>query len=482
MTNNWLVFDIGTTATKAALVRADGTIIQSTTGEYETYHQAEGRSEQHAADWWQAVVNAIGSLESAQGAEAIVITGQMQNVILLDEQDAPVRPVILYNDTRAHQEASQVVEHIGGDRLRQLTGNDQDAGSLLAKLLWLAKNEPESIGRASRLVFGAADYIVGKMTGRFVTDSTTASTTGLLDIRTRQIIAPDVFETLKLESVVPLMPEVVPGGTQVGLLDGQVADSLGLTPDIPVYLAPGDAGCATIGAGSGKVGPAYAYMGTSGWVAFTAESPASPDTGVITLAHPRSDRFIQVAPMMAAGANLEWIRDLFGQDDYDALISNSLQEAPSRLLYLPYLNGERAPFSDPFARGTFVGLNANTSKQDIYRAVLEGVGYAYRHMLDALLTQKPPQLMMTGGGTRSVALCQLFADILGLTVQVVADAENVGIRGAVMSVQAGSYQLNPAHSFEPAGDRAIYDAKYQLFRELYPALQAMFGELAKIPL
>jgi len=484
----WLAYDIGTTGTKAALIES-GEVLASVTKTYETHFGDSGVVEQNAVDWWEAMVNATRELPDANTADAMVITGQMQNVILLDESLEAVRPVILYNDTRAHAEIDKVLEKVGANNLRRATGNHQDAGSLLGKLLWLSEEEPESLQRAKHLVFGAADYIVAKLTGTVMTDTTTASTTGLLDINRRIALASLIFESAGLQSVIKLLPKMMAGGTQAGALSALTAEALGLSSGVPVYLAPGDAGSATIGAGSGDIGTAYGYIGTSGWVAFTADSPADPDHGVITLIHPQFDRYIQVAPMMTAAGNIDWITELFQEESIATVIEKGLAQKPSNLIYLPYLNGERAPFSDPFARGVLIGMNPQTTRADLYRAALEGVVYAYNHILDALAPPTISHIMLTGGGSKSLTWCQLFADILGFPVKVAGDAENVGLRGAIRAAEvasgvADSYLIEDvpvAHLLRPNTEyQDLYDQKYYVFRKSYEMLKPVLEDAEKL--
>ncbi len=494
MIKKWLAFDIGTTSTKAALVDKDGCILRMVSREYPTNTAEGGVMEQNAIDWWQAALEASHELEAANEVEAIALTGQMQDLILLDATGEPMRPVILYSDTRARAEADEVIALIGSDQLRALTGNDQDAGGLLAKLLWLRKNEGETLGKARHLLLGAADYLAFKMTSRAVSDTTTASTTGLLNIATCTALDDSVFAELGLnllrEDEAHLLPEITSGGTSVGTLTSSAAEALGLQAGIPVHHGPGDAGATTLGAGSGEAGAAYLYLGTSGWVAFTSPDRADPAQGVITLAHPHPGHYIQVAPLLTAGGNLEWVRDLFHSDDYDSLIKHALQRPSISLLYLPYLNGERSPIRDPLARGAFVGIDATTNKADLYRAVLEGVIYAYRHAIDALMPVFPEMVTLTGGGTRSQAWCQLFADILSIPVAIFSNAENVGIRGAVLAAQvtvrerdnfAASDFLPVAAVLKPQTEtRSHFDQKYQLFRKLYPVLKPIYIDMASL--
>ena len=183
------------------------------------------------------------------------------------------------------------------------------------------------------------------------------------------------------------------------------------------------------------------------------------------------------------------MRDLFGEADYEGLIGAALERPIADILYLPYLGGERAPFSDPFARAAFIGMSGTTARADMYRAAIEGVAYAYAHALDALLPERPKTFVLTGGGARSIPWCQLFADVLGQPVSIAEDAENVGVRGALLAVHVASGRLK---SYTPAGYFPIrtiltpnsdlvarYARKYAVFRAAYPALKPIFAALAR---
>lgn len=488
MTKTWLAFDIGSTGTKAALVDDAGKLLRSASCDVPTRSAPGGVVEQDVDDWWRAVCQTSRALDARDAADAIALTGQMQDVILLRADGEATRPVILYSDTRAYAEAKQIGERFGAERLRELTGNDQDAGSLLAKLLWLTIHEPSSVAASRWLLLGAADTIAFKMTGVAASDTTTASTTGLMHLASRTALDRAVFEQLGIEDCIRLLPSFIPGGACVGALSSSAAAALGLRPGLPVHCGPGDAGATTLGAGSGEIGAAYAYLGTSGWIAFTAARRSPPERGVITLAHPDPALYIQVAPLLTAGGNLEWVRNLFGTDDYERVISEALAAPPGNLVYLPYLRGERSPFSDPHVRGAFVGLQMDTSKRDLYRAVLEGVVFAYRHALDSLSPESTETLTLTGGGARSRQWCQLFSDILCLPVAVSDDVGNVGVRGAVLAAQVASGERQ---RYAPPGDfpadvllrpnlshATHYEKQYAVFRDLYPALKSIFGRLA----
>ena len=191
--------------------------------------------------------------------------------------------------------------------------------------------------------------------------------------------------------------------------------------------------------------------------------------------------------MMTSAGNLDWLQNIFAGDSHEEIIRGALDRDASKLVFLPYLQGERAPFDDPFARGAFIGLSAQTAKTDLWRAVLEGMIFAYRHTLSALAPQFPETLTLIGGGARNRHLNQLFADIMGLPIQLPPAAEQAGLYGALRSVEvalgsASDYQLPLASGTDilqpDTGLREHYDGKYQHFLAAYLALKPLFRQLA----
>jgi xylulokinase len=488
---HFMAVDLGTTGAKAVLFDADGRALTSTYRDYPTHSAEGGVVEQRVTDWWSALDAITRELTASRGApDAIALTGQMQNAILLDAQGQPVRPVILYSDTRAQPEADAVNAALGAARLEQLTGSAPGPAGLLAKLRWIATREPNALARTATILLGAADAAAFHWCGAQASDTTTASTTGLMALEARAWLDDSLFEAAGLHAIRAKLPLLLPGGALAGHVSDAAATRSGLKPGTPIYLGPGDAGATTLGAGSGEPGSAYLYLGSSGWVAFTSARRPAAETGVFTLAHPRTAHFIAVAPLLTAGGNLDWIKGIAGAPDYVQLIDSALTAHPSSLIYLPYLNGERSPFNDPLARGAFIGLNASHTRADLARAVLEGVALAYRHVLDTLLPAPPAALILTGGGARSPGWSQMLADVTGVAVDVAADARNVGARGAVLAAQvargeAPSYGLTVERSarFQPnAAAHTRFSRQYALFRDAYPALRPLFarqGEVSK---
>lgn len=479
----WLTFDIGTTGTKAALLDDTLRVLSSAYAGYATHSAESGVMEQNSDEWLVAAIDAAGRLD-AQSADAIVITGQMQDVILLDKDGKPTHPVILYSDTRAYAEAEAINAELDADRLTALTGNEQGAGGLLAKLRWLYQYQPQALERAQVLLVGAGQVLVHQLTGSAAADTTTASTTGLMQLDSRAWLPTDVMSRAIGSDMDALLPPLVNGGTQMGVVTNGAAARFGVRAGIPVYLAPGDAGAATLGAGAGESGQTYAYVGTSGWVAYTSEQRGDPSQGVFTLAHPHRERTICIAPLLTAGGNFDFAKSLFGADSHAELFEAALAQPPTSLIYLPYLKGERSPFSDPFARGAFIGLQAAHTAHDLTRAVLEGVAFAYKHALDALIRTPISRLMVTGGGAQSLGWCQLLADVTGIAVAIADDAEHVGLRGAVLSAQVArgersNYALEqmPTTLLMPREDDALrvhYEKQYGHYRAAYLVLKDLF--------
>ena len=482
----WLAFDIGTTGTKAALLDESLRVTASGYAGYPTHSADGGIMEQSTADWLDAATTATREL-GAQSADAIVITGQMQDVILLDNTGKPTTPVILYSDTRAHEEGAIINAELGAERLTALTGNEQGASGLLAKLRWLRRHQPQALASARVLLVGAGQVLAYHLPGNISADTTTTSTTGLMQIDTRIWLPANLLTQAIGGDISALLPPLVNGGAQVGAVNAASADKLGVRANIPVYLAPGDAGAATLGAGAGESGQPYGYVGTSGWVAYSSDERGNPSTGVFTLVHPQAERFICVAPLLTAGGNFEFAHQLFGAESHEAMFDAALAQPPSTLIYLPYLNGERSPFSDPFARGAFIGLQGAHTQHDLTRAVLEGVAFAYKHALDALIDTPITRLMLTGGGAQSEGWCQLLADITDVAVAIADDAEHVGLRGAVLAAQvargeSSDYALEqpPAKVLIPQANTELrdhYAKQYAHFRAAYPALKALFSAM-----
>ena len=423
---------------------------------------------------------------------AILLSGQMQDLILLDDEDA-LGNAVLYADGRAQDEAAAIQVEIGAQTLTAITGNEQGPASVLAKWKWLQIHEPQRLASARALLVGAHDYVGWRLCGTVGADYTTASTTGLVDLSQRAW-ASAMLTHLGLSPM--LLPPLRRTGETLGKVTAAAASATGLPVGTPVLVGVGDLGATTVGVGAGEPGTAYAYLGTSGWIAASLpEAIPMPERGVFTLIHPDGRRFVQVAPMVTAGGNLEWLRSQLAGDGADPISFERLNDAAAAaplgsggLLYLPYLKGERSPFSDPDVRAAFLGISASTTRAELVRAVMEGTALAFRALHEALgLTIGP--LRLAGGGANSPLWAQILADVLGGPVQVVAQPGEAPARGAaILAGQALGWfdSLAPDADFFPTAstyspvteESEAYPRLYAIFAQLYPLLRTTYGDLA----
>jgi xylulokinase len=495
-----IALDIGTTGTKAALVDRAGQLLATGYADYPTYASVGGVVEQEPEDWWHATCLALAQLwhnapaHAAQQVAAVSLSGQMQDLILLGAQGALGR-AMLYVDSRAQVEAARLLEKIGAAELVRITGNDQGATSLLAKWLWLQAHDPERLAACRKILVGAHEYVGWHLYGAAGADYTTASTTGLLDLQEKRW-------SFELLDALGLDADKLPGLHAATSVQGEVtaaaSAATGIPAGTPVLRGAGDLAATTVGVGAGEPGRLYAYLGTSGWIAASLDSARpNPEAGVFTLRHPDPARYIQVAPMLTAGGNLEWFREQVASTkaqaaSYDELnaLATAAATGSGGVIYLPYLAGERSPFSDPKARGAFIGLSTQTTQADLARAVMEGVAFAYRSLRDTLGLSSSGPLYLAGGGAKSPLWPQILADVLAAPVQVVEAPGDAAARGAaiIAGVGLGWYSsFAPGDEFFPVAQRFTplvehsqrYDALYPVFQALYPQLRAAFAQLAE---
>jgi xylulokinase len=500
MTETIIALDIGTTGTKAALVDGAGRLLATGYADYPTYTASGGVVEQEPADWWRATCAALAELwhaaaaDAAQRVAAVALSGQMQDLILLGAEGAIGR-AILYSDTRAQVEAVGIAEEISQAELTRITGNEQGASSLLAKWLWLQTHEPQRLAACRKILVGAHEYIGWHLYGAAGADYTTAATTGLLDLNANRWSF-DLLTALGLDA--DKLPGLHAATSVQGEVTAAASAATGIPAGTPVFRGAGDLAATTVGVGAGEPGRLYCYLGSSGWIAASLDHAVpQPSAGIFTLRHPDPQRYIQVAPMLTAGGNVDWWRTQLvaggGRQASYAELNDLVAAAPvgsGGVIYLPYLAGERSPFSDPNARGAFIGLSTHTTPAELARAVLEGVAFAYRSLRDALQIQQKGPLYMVGGGAKSPIWPQILADVLACPVQVVAAPGDAAARGAaiIAGVGLGWYpSFTPAADFFPVTHSCAPQAEasqryadlYSVFQQLYPQLRPAFTELAK---
>lgn len=484
-------FDVGTTAVKGVLVDLAGHAALTKSINIPTLTE-NGHLEQ-APDTWLEAFQAISreftvSISPADIA-GIVMSGQMQDLILLDEALSPVCNAILYSDGRAVEEARELESICGAELFLTVTGNRCDGSLPLPKLMWVKKNRPDLYAQTAHVLISSKDYLIAHLTGVCCGDVTACSTAGAMDIRKK------CWDTSLLDAAAvspALFPALHASHDQVGIVLPDAAADCGYLPGTPVYAGVGDAGATTLASGISCPGQYNINLGTSGWVATVSDGPLLADAGVFNLAATTPDCYINVAPFLNAGNVHRWISSVFSKCketiDYAAMskLLNASEPGSHGVLFLPYLVGERFPVLDPDIRGSYVSLTPQTSAADMARACLEGVAFSIRQGLEMLETP-PKTLSLIGGGGRESVWCQILADVLGKEVSVFRDAETLPALAVASSALLAMQRISSYAQFtgaicseenrvlyrpDPAAHR-MYGPLYDRYRRLYPALKEL---------
>ncbi len=503
-----LGIDLGTSATKTVLFHEDGRAVCEAAREYPLLQPRNGWAEQRPEDWWEAARATIRAVLQKSGAAArdirgIGISGQMHGLVLLDEKGAALRPAILWCDGRTGEECAEITEKLGRDRLIAITANPALTGFTAGKILWVRRHEPD-IYKKARHILLPKDYVRFKLTGEYFSEMSDASGTNLLDVPKRRW-SRDVLDMLDIDPA--LLPPLKESCDRAGNVTKEAAEETGLHPGTAVAAGAGDNAAAAVGTGVVKTGKAFITIGTSGVIFAHSDTVQIDPLGrVHTFCAAVPGAYTVMSCSLAAGLSLKWFRDTFcmaecetaarmGVDPY-VLLSEEAAKAPAgagRLLFLPYLMGERSPILDSNARGAFIGLSAIHTRRDMLRAVMEGVVYSQRQNLDVLrgMGVAPDTMLATGGGAKSPLWRGMMADMFGMPVQTVANTEGPALGAAILAgVACGLYGdisaaceklIRENAPVAPSdGHRAAYDAMYAVYTSLYPGLKNAYGALAAL--
>ena len=477
-----LILDVGSTALKAVLYDRTGSAVASATQLLTTQTRSDGSVEQDSRQWWAATQAAVSELPFRADVCAIGLAGSMQNLIALSSTGEPIGPAILYSDRRLDQhEVAALRDRLPGD-YGQRTGNHLDPAHSILKLMRLERFLPGlPLDADTGFLFGAKDAVIKRLTGRSVIDPTTAATTGLYNIGSG---AWD--ETLLAAAGVgsAQMPQILAADAVVAPLADEAAAALGLPRGIPVHNGAGDGAAATWGAFADAPNTAYAYIGTTGWVAGTMDlADACPPRDSYTLADPvKGSRAIVITPFLCAGAALDWLSEITSLP-VEMLLEHAKADGDGpHPLFLPYLFGERSPFEDRAVRGAFLGLDRGHGPGALCRAVLEGIAFAVRHNLEAAGLPRQP-LTVIGGGARSPLQQRFLAEALNRPVIAPAASQEMPALGiyrmlaprlGFQPVQqlTGSVTVEPNLARAEAADRRYrgYLAASDFARELPPTM------------
>jgi xylulokinase len=499
--------DVGTTGTRAVVVRPDGHVMGTTTGDHQPMRMPRpGWAEQDPEDWWQATILAVrGALQQAQVAggdiAAIGLSGQMHGVVCLDKANAVLRPALLWCDQRSQAQCDWITAKVGAERLIELVSNPALTGFSAPKLLWVRDNEPAIYERTARFLL-PKDYIRFRLTGEFATEVSDASGTLLFDVTHRRW-SKELLEALDIDPQV--LPRAFESPEVTGQVTAQTALLTGLKAGTLVVGGGGDQAASAVGNGIVLPGLTSATLGTSGVIfAYTDAPKLDPQGRIHTFCHAVPGKWHVMGVTQGAGLSLRWFREQLaaseawyaretGEDVYDLIIREAERVTPGShgLLFLPYLMGERTPHLDAQARGMWFGLTAAHTRGHLIRAILEGVAFSLRDSLEIFSELKIPveQIRVSGGGSRSFLWRQIQADIYGKDVVTLRESEGSAFGAALLAgVGSGIYSsleesaqeaLQVRECLSPRQENVrLYNRQYDVYRQLYPTVKKLTHELA----
>lgn len=522
-------YDIGTTGVKTCLFEISDTIrlVASAMEGYELTILKDGGAEQDPDDWWRAMCKTTKSVLHdnhilADQIEGVSFCSQAQGLVLVDKDCNPVRPAMSYMDQRANNEFKATMSRgftISGLNVFKLAKSLKITGAVAGsakdpvyKYKWVEHNEPEVFRKVFQWL-DVKEYIIGKCTGRFVMTRDSAFATMLYDTRKgHEGFSSEICRMLKVN--MDHLPEIVNSTDMVGKIRKEAAGQLGLLEGTPVFGGGVDSALTGVGSGAVAPGDTHIYCGTSGWVS-TVMTEQKSDlislmAGVVGV---QPGHFNYYAELETAGKCLEWVKNHLALDEinvylekkhvcesqesvytslYDYMMEAIKNVAPGSngVIFTPWLHGNRCPFEDPNARGIFFNISLSTRKRDMIHAVLEGVCYHLRWLMEAQekTVKTSDVIRFVGGGALAPLTCQLLSDILGRPVETVVEPQNIGAMGAAILIGVG---LNLFEDVSVAKDivrvktrylpneacKAIHDRNFDTFKKLYSSNKGHFKRL-----
>lgn len=413
--------------------------------------------------------------------------GQMHGLVVLDKEDKVIRPAILWNDGRTGEETDYLNQVIGKDKLSEYTANIAFAGFTAPKILWMKNKEPENFAKIEKIML-PKDYLAYKLSGVHCTDVSDASGMLLLDVKNR-CWSDEMCEICGIRK--EQLAQIFESYEVVGTLLPEIAEELGLSPEVKVIAGAGDNAAAAVGTGTVGDGMCNISLGTSGTIFISSRSFCVDSNNALhAFAHADGKYHLMGCMLSAASCNKWWMDDIIGTSDYAKEQAEITGLGENHVFFLPYLMGERSPHNNPNARGTFIGMTMDTTRADMTQAVLEGVAFALRDSFEVAksLGIHIERTKICGGGAKSPLWKKIMANVLGIKVDMIESEEGPGYGGAILAaVGCGEFA-----SVEEAADKLVkvvgtvepdpeltakYEERYQQFRQIYPACKELFDKI-----
>ena len=482
--------DLGTSAVKLLLMDGAGKIQKIVSREYPLYFPHPGWSEQKPEDWYAQTMDGMKELLSEcdrSQVAGISFGGQMHGLVILDENDEVIRPAILWNDGRTTEECDYLNHEIGKETLSKYTANISFTGFTAPKILWVKNKEPENFARIRKIML-PKDYIAYKLSGVHCTDVSDASGMLIFDVKNR-CWSKEMCEICGIRE--DMLARVFESYEAVGTILPEVAAELGIPETVKIVAGAGDNAAAAVGTGTVGDGMCNISLGTSGTVFISSKNfGVDKNNALHAFAHADGHYHLMGCMLSAASCNKWWMDEIIGTKDYAAEQKEITKLGENHVYFLPYLMGERSPHNNPNARGTFIGMTMDTTRADMTQAVLEGVAFALRDSFEVAksLGIQIERTKICGGGAKSPLWKKMIANILNIKVDVIESEEGPALGGAMLAAvacgefasveDAAAKLVKVVDTVEPDAELAAkYEARYQQFKEIYPACKALFDKI-----
>lgn len=502
-----LTFDIGTTSVKTCIFNKELSILGSSTLEYQLLTPAPGIVEMPPETYWDtcrrgAALAAEDAAVSLADIQAISITTQGETMIPVDQDGKVLHNALVWLDERAHAEAADIAARFDAETFYAHTGVPECTGYCpVSKLLWFRRNRTEVYNAAYKFLL-LEDFIIQRLTGKFVTEKSLLCTTGYYDI-IADTMWDDMLTAMDLD--IAKLPEALECGTVVGTVLPAVAQELGLNPNAKVITAAMDQTAAAVGAGNLVPGIVTETTGTAMCIGATADHPDMHHPARITVyRHIYPGKYLLLPVCMTAGMVFKWFKDSFCQEEsrqaeetgvsvYDLLGNQAAEVAPGAngLTLIPYFTGVIQPDNDPNARGIFLGVGLDTKKPEFVRAIFEGIAYMLREnlsLIEVVDGQKITAVRSLGGGSKSRIWRQIKADVCGVEIGSMAESECTSLGAAILAAVALGYYADAASAAAVGnalgetlppdpGNKDLYDKGFARYQKVWQACRPIFNEM-----
>ncbi|KRK97300.1 xylulose kinase [Secundilactobacillus odoratitofui DSM 19909 = JCM 15043] len=486
--------DLGTSAVKVSAMNREGEIVAQQSYDYPLIQARPGYSEQNPEDWVSGTTVAIVRLIlndhiKAEEISGISFSGQMHGLVLLDENNQVLRPAILWNDTRTTKQREEIEAKLG-DEFVEITKNQPLEGFTLPKMLWVKENEPNIWEKAKTFLL-PKDYVRYRMTGNLAMDYSDATGTVLLDVKTG-----DWSKTICEAFDIPtsMCPPLMRSIDSAGKISDSYAIFSGLDTHTEVFGGAADNAAGAVGAGILSPNMVLSSIGTSGVVLKYEEDPTVDYHGVLQFEdHAIPDSYYSMGVTLAAGYSLNWFKRTFAQDvSFNDMVASAAKSTvgANGLLYTPYIVGERAPYADADIRGSFTGVDGTHQKYDFVRAVLEGIIFSFRDIMDIYDEHNNDfdTVVAIGGGAKSELWLQIQADIFNKKVVSLTNEQGPGMGAAMMAaVGLGWFKdfqecaekfVHFGKAYLPNPENAKkYDTLHKIYAKVYAQTKEISHEL-----